>query len=73
MNSYAYAMQDAIDMAAFLRRQAHSRLKMQRALFPEWNNTPNHITDAARYDLKQAIRWIQIAKHRKEQLECLSN
>ena len=60
------SVQNALDFALFMRRQAHSRLRNQRRFYPEWNNQENWILDAARFDLRTAIRWVQIAKYRRD-------
>jgi hypothetical protein len=60
------AVKDAVDLALFFRRGAHRRRRMQRVLMPEWNGQANHLSDSANQTLRQAIRWIQIAKYRRE-------
>jgi len=59
------AVKDAVDLALFFRRSAHQSRRLQRLLIPEWNGQPNHLSDSANQTLRQAIRWIQIAKHRR--------
>jgi len=56
----------ALDMAAFLRRTAHSRLRMERLLFPEWRDADTRKKREARSDLRQAIGWIQVAKFERD-------
>lgn len=60
------AVKDAVDLALFFRRGAHKRRHLQRILIPEWNGQANYMSDAANHNLRQAIRWIQIAKYRRE-------
>lgn len=67
------SVKDAVDLALFMRRGAHSYRRMQRCLMPEWNGQDNHMSDAANQNLRLAIRWMQIAKFRRKLTENATN